>query len=257
MMNVIQKQHIARHFSRASVEYDDHAHLQEAVREKLYLQFEELHEPSELWLDAGSGPGQMARDYPQQEAVLSLDLAVGMSRLAVSHGPAMAADMEKLPLSAASVAGIFSSLAVQWLPASTPFWREAYRITRPGGKLLCATLTRGTLQEMAHAYEAIERPSPLLPFLAAERVNDSVRKAGWQGLECKTERRFTHHASVFELLKYVKKLGASASAAATPSIRHRGDLMALETHYPANARAKNGPIVASWQVLYICAQKPR
>lgn len=248
-MTLANKHKIAQGFSQAAPLYDSHALLQRRVRERLY---QWLPEPAGTVLDAGSGPGQVARDHPNLH-IISLDVAHGMSIQAAAFGDAITADMEKLPLATASISTVFSSLAAQWLPHQSPFWQDAARISKPKGVLLVATLVEGTLDALKIAYERANLSHTGVEFLPESTFQQSLVDAGWEIAEFTSQTLTTSHASVKSLLQHFKEIGASASAQSR-SIRHRGDIQALETHYPT--RLADGRIQANWRVAFIMAKKP-
>lgn len=90
-----------------------------------------------LILDLGCGPGQLMTDLG--DPVVGVDASDGMLALARGFGRTrlVRADMEVLPIRAASVAGVFANFSLQHLPR--PGFgvavREAHRVLRPEGYL--------------------------------------------------------------------------------------------------------------------------
>ncbi len=257
LTNIIDKRKIAHNFSIAARVYDDHANLQQFVANNLLrnlLRHIKHATDTGMILDAGCGTGYLSRLLPGAD-IIGLDIAAGMCAISKENGQyAIAADMENMPFAANSFRGIFSSLAMQWLPNYESFLAQAHHCTKRGGWLALATLLRGTLHELEQAYHDIGLPANILQFITKEELYSKLVDSGWHIESCIVEPQTTQHGNLFALLKYMKALGASGSMRI---LRHRGDLLNLEKLYPkaSTTKAAHDMINASWNIIYLVARK--
>lgn len=240
----MHKQRVAQDFSASALVYDSHAFLQQCVLRELAGEA-----VKGKILDAGTGTGMLADLWPKAE-IIGLDIAEGMCRTAQEKiAQVMVADMESLPLADASVDGIFSSLALQWLDTPEQFYHEAWRVCKKGGWLRVATLVPPTLGSLQAAYRSSGLSVPVLNFIEARTVQQKVSDAGWK-VQSVTEKKFTtSHDSVRELLRHFKQLGARHKQ--QQGMRSPADLQRLENAYPR----EQDKIAAIWQVLMLEAIK--
>ncbi len=245
-------QRVAEDFSASAKAYDAHAFLQQQIlRELASLAPQPL--PNEVVLDAGSGTGMLADVWPQA-SLIGLDIAYGMCQQAQPKIPQMiVADMQSLPLASEAVAGVFSSLAFQWLPHPQMFLAEAHRVTERHGWLRLATLAPATLQELRDAYEAIGKVAPVINFTDVAWLQNTLQKTGWKVQHCEQKLLHTEHISVRALLHYLKALGARYKGKTQGGLRNQTELKALENAYPKIEKADN--IQASWQVVFVKARR--
>jgi ubiquinone/menaquinone biosynthesis C-methylase UbiE len=99
----------------------------------------------ERLLDAGSGTGIFTRSFLDQgAAVTGLDISWAMLRrgLARSPFPAAVADMTALPFCDAVFDQAVSVAALEFIADGRLAVAELFRVTRPGGRIVVATLNR-------------------------------------------------------------------------------------------------------------------
>jgi len=142
----VNKPAVAAAFSKAASSYDAVASFQREVGEQLFSLAPAVTGPK--LLDAGCGTGYFSQRWRQQgKHVTALDLAAGMLAYAEQQQAAhqyLLGDIEQLPLADASMDICFSSLVLQWCSALPQALSELYRVTRPGGVILFATLLQCT-----------------------------------------------------------------------------------------------------------------
>ena len=133
------------------------------------------------------------------------------------HPPGLArplcADLEHLPLAAASVDAIWSSYALQWCAPGRAF-PELARCLRPGGQLWIATLGPGTLAELRDAFRQVDDAEHVLPFQPPEAITTAVEAAGLRVLASERATLQAWAPDLRQLLADIKTLGAHQTGAA-------------------------------------------
>ncbi len=103
-------------------------------------------EPGEYLLDAGCGTGVFTTDFIAAGAtVVGLDISFPMLRAAIQKAPqpafsAVLGDMNRLPFMSNSFAKTVSITAIEFIEDAKNAIDELFRVTRPGGYVLVATL---------------------------------------------------------------------------------------------------------------------
>lgn len=254
---------VAKAFSAAALHYDAQAGQQRAVLYELVRRASPYigvgAGAGARVLDAGCGTGRLARYVAEQALgwnVLATDLAEGMCRKAALYAPCFAARMETLPVKPASLDAVFSSLAMQWSDDIDQTFIQIAAALRPGGIAAISSFTAGTLQELAHAFAAVDDYTHIRAFHPLEAY---VRAAQAAGLRIRHRAGVTltrEDDSLRDLLSYLKAIGANRLSGGGRQ-RRKGLLSPrqfrlLETHYPKQRKG----LVSSWQVGYLVAAKP-
>jgi demethylmenaquinone methyltransferase/2-methoxy-6-polyprenyl-1,4-benzoquinol methylase len=92
--------------------------------------------PGSVVADLACGTGDLVRELAARELVaLGFDLSFGMLAAAPVPFPRVQADALRLPLRDDSVDGVTCGFALRNLVALEPFFAEAARVLRPGGRL--------------------------------------------------------------------------------------------------------------------------
>jgi ubiquinone/menaquinone biosynthesis C-methylase UbiE len=102
--------------------------------------------PGDMVLDAGCGTGIFTADILETGArVVGLELAISMLRRARTKCPARAfqgvlGDMRSLPFADASFHKAISTTAIEFIDDARIAVEELFRVTKPGGSIVVATL---------------------------------------------------------------------------------------------------------------------
>lgn len=204
------KARIRQSFERAAPTYDSAADIQRSIcRDLLNGLPADLH-PARL-LDAGCGTGYalpLLRERFPQAALLALDLAPGMLHRVSAATYRLAADLEHLPLAAASVDLYWSSLAVQWCELPKVL-AEARRILRPGGQLALASLGPATFRELRHAFADVDQYRHTLSFHTPAEVAAMAEAAGFKAVQVEASTKTAHYGDFKSMLRAVKAIGAN------------------------------------------------
>jgi malonyl-CoA O-methyltransferase len=203
------KARVRQSFERAAPTYDSAASVQRAICHDLIDRLPELS--ASRLLDAGCGTGYalplLRQRFPQAH-VIGLDLSPAMLRHVAEPCCRIAADLEHLPLAAASVDLFWSSLAVQWCELPLVL-REARRILRPGGALALASLGPATFHELRHAFAGVDEYRHTLAFHATDEISAMAAAAGLHDITVNSYPQIAHYADFKSLLRAVKAIGAN------------------------------------------------
>lgn len=245
---MIRTRAVQANFDRASGRYEAHAPLQQQWRRALLDETLPLLPATATVLDIGAGTGGMAAAAPEDWQMISLDLAPGMCREALAHGPAVQADANALPLASGSCDGVVSSLCLQWITPRGQAMAEMHRVLRAGGIAAIMTLGRATLQEL-RSLDALR----LLPMDALAHYIDDAENAGFDVLSAESWLETHGYASLSALLRSFKMIGAQA---VDQRARAMGpdSFAALQRRYAAQFPHAEG-VTASWEPMLIMLRK--
>ena len=256
------RQQIRRAFERAADSYDGAADLQRLACERLIDGLPGQLAPG-AFLDAGCGTGYalrlLAARFPEALGI-GIDLAPAMllraragQHLAKQRLPALAADIEALPLASDAFDLYASSLSVQWCELSRVL-AEARRVLRPGGLLAIATLGSETFIELRVAFGAADRYAHTLSFVSQEILALAARRAGFANITIRRQPQITHHTDLKTLMRSVKAIGANqVGAGRRAGLMGRQTWQQVETAYEKMRQANGLPLNYDLYYLYATA----
>lgn len=210
------RREVAEAFGRAAHSYDSSA----VVQREICRHLARLAAPYPLAaavdgaiVDAGCGTGHMlpelAAAHPQR-LLVALDLALPMlarcrERAAGQH--LVAGDLHALPLAAGSVAGVWSSLSLQWCTPQRAL-DELARCLAPGGMAWLSTLGPDTFWEFGAAFAGIDDADHVLECRSAGHWAAAAREAGFELLVRDTRRFRARAGDLRQLMRGIKAIGA-------------------------------------------------
>lgn len=255
---------VALNFGRAAPSYAQVDALQREVERRLLERLDLLRQPPERILDVGAGLGAgsvlLRRRYPRAQ-VLALDLALPMVRRIPRRAHwfrpihRLCGDAAALPLSARSVDLLYSNLCLQWIDDLPAVLNEFRRVLRPGGLLLFSTFGPDTLGELRAAFATVDDAAHVSVFLDMHDVGDRVLAAGFRDPVLETERFTLHYPDARAVLLELKALGARNADHARPrGLYGKRRLAKVLAAY--DARARDGHVPATWEVIYAHAFAP-
>ncbi|UCH48377.1 MAG: malonyl-ACP O-methyltransferase BioC [Betaproteobacteria bacterium] len=166
-LSAARRARLRRSFDRAAAGFDDVATLPREIAKRMSERLALMRLPVRCVLDAGCGTGHGAnllRQRYRSALIIELDLSERMLRHAarrrrlpwpLSGLPArrvtVCADIQKLPLTAASIDLVWSNLALHWLEDLPAAFSQLHRVLRPGGLLMFSILGPDTLKELRAA----------------------------------------------------------------------------------------------------------
>lgn len=249
------RERIARAFARSAHSYDQHADLQRTVADQLLALLPQQITAGHV-LDLGCGTGYCTRQLRTlipAATLVALDLAEPMlqrTRTIESVLP-LCADAQQLPLQAASIDLLLSSLTIQWCAASTLF-AELQRVLRPGGVALLSTLGPQSLQELRAAWAGIDQRMHSNRFSTLAALESAATANGF-ALKCTRELRTKHYDSLRTLAQELKGLGANAVLEQQESTVSPASFRAAEAAFSRNREAAGIPV--QWEVFYLQLRK--
>jgi malonyl-CoA O-methyltransferase len=259
----LDKARVRASFDRAAQSYDAAAILQKEVRERMSSRLDLVKIAPSSVLDIGAGTGHAARAlaarYPGSH-VVALDIALGMLRLANAGQPwwrrfaprrqnALCADMENLPLAAASMDLVWSNLAIQWSNDLDRVFAEMARVLRPEGLLSFSTFGPDTLKELREATMADPQHVHVSRFIDMHDIGDALVRAGFSAPVLDVERFVLTYDDVLALMRDLKAIGAhNAMQGRRRGLEGKGFLRQLTERY--ERLREHGKLPATYEVVY-------
>ncbi|MEW6583672.1 MAG: methyltransferase domain-containing protein, partial [Actinomycetota bacterium] len=189
----IDKRQVGRRFDRHASSYDDHAHVQQAMADRLMERVAATGVAPAGVLELGCGTGylteRLVRRFPGAR-ITAVDLADGMVRAARERlGPGArvelaVADVEEVPWDGRRFDLVVSNATIQWLAAPAATMASLGRALAPGGVMLHATFGPQTFRELFTALDRVEAARALpsrrhgLTLLAAAEWAELLRAGG-------------------------------------------------------------------------------
>lgn len=257
------RERVRRSFGRRAADYDHHALLQRSVAWRLARCCRHLRPPPGPLADLGAGSGLLSRSLRhhcaglRQRPLLQLDLCEellarnplldGGGGDGTAPGPGLLWDLNRglpAPLRPASL--LASSFALQWLEEPAAQLQHWCCSLRPGGWLVLAVPTAGSLPQWRGAARRAGVPCTALDLPPADALIAAAATAGLT-LHQLQRLRFTRpRQGGFGTLRQLRCLGAGTSRhppLSPPQLRR------LLQHWPAEA-----PL--TWEVLLLLGRRP-
>ena len=186
-----------RRFERAASTYGEVAVLAREVERRMAERLDYMRHDPQWVLDAGCGPGEglglLRKRYPKAR-LIGLDIARAMTHSArqartilgwardLFSGAAchhVCADLARLPLAPASVAMVWSNLALAWAADPPAALSELARVLEPRGLLMFSTYGPDTLKELRGAFAGVDGYAHVHRFIDMHDLGDMLVAAGF------------------------------------------------------------------------------
>lgn len=242
--------HIATRFSKAIDTYNENASAQQQIINTLIdLTSEKAHfdNPSILEIGVGSGLlSQKIKEIYHPETATFIDIYPIHPLGIAPKETYVEADAEEWIASVASDTFdiVASANTIQWFADPENFFRQAARILRPGGLLICSTFIKGNLAELD-----INRPSPLI-YRSREELERFVTKY-FPDAEFKQEDITMTFPTRREMLMHLKLTGvAGGKPSSLPYIKDTAT-----SHTPITSIDQHDHCTLTYRPFYISARK--
>lgn len=255
-INQIEKEDIARSFSRAAKTYDDAAFFQKVAGERLLERLQYFKLKPKRILDLGCGTGfftrELSKRYPDAK-VTGADLAQGMIDFCCSQSKQeeyVCADALKLPFEASSFDFIFSNLTFQWVDELPQLFQELNRVLKPDGLLLFTTLGPDTLFELKKSWAAVNDYQHVNSFIDMHHVGDAMLSARMSDPVVDSEPVVIAYNKAIELMRDLKNIGAhNIDSSRNHGLTSPRQLRQLEKEYQ-QFRMADGQLPATYELVY-------
>lgn len=257
----LDKAKVRRSFGSACDTYDSVAELQRKVGLHL-LETTESFAPTATVLDVGCGTGFISAELLKRskfKQLVAMDIALPMLRKAreklqtyesVSY---LCADAECLGLQAESVDHIVSNVALQWCQDLPAVFAGFYKALKPGGSFQFTTFGEQTLGELKQAWVAVDHYRHVNDFYNELDLKRFLSEVGFKSIEINTIFYRSEYASVVDLMKELKGIGArNMSMDRKKQMTTRAQLIAMSQAYPK--RDLSNSIVATFEVILVKAK---
>jgi malonyl-CoA O-methyltransferase len=256
---------LSQYFSRSARRYHASAHFQRQIAATLAERTFDSIRPETI-LEVGCGTGFLTRllvDRYPRAAIDAVDLSSEMICLARQNLPAANVrwhvdDMNRLDADR-QIDLVASSTALHWGDPVDRLIQRLGQMLRPGGKMVAAVMTAGTLGELHRVRQEIapdREPARQLP--SASLLRQALAKAGMVIDDLTTvvyRRRF---ASSRELIRQLSQSGFTGGSFARDHGRPlvRSQLNSLTSRYHQQYGAVDGAVHATFNVTYLAAAVP-
>jgi malonyl-CoA O-methyltransferase len=213
-------------------------------------------------LDLGCGTGHLSgllSSNTKIERVIALDIAWTMLETArgkFSLNPALhyvCADAEKLPFATHSLDGIYSNLAVQWCHPLHNVLVDFKRMLKPGSPLVFSTFGPETLKELKNAWTHADNLPHVNVFHSDHEIFNFLHLAGFNDICIDRRRQISRYASVFELMRELKNIGAhNTHLERQKNLMGKNRMQAMCAAYEDHR--SNGLIPATFEILLVTAR---
>ncbi len=257
----VDKRKVADSFGRAASRYDSVAGLQRQIGCRLLAGIPSDTTPvTEAWLDLGCGTGYFTPRLAQhlgtpEQQVMGLDLSQGMIDFARQERGGdflwCCGDAENLPVADSSLAGVFSSLAIQWCSNLTALFNELARVVASDGSIHIATLGPRTLTELRQAWNQVDSYTHVNHFASEGDVRAAIDNSELKLLDWQSEDIVLQYQQVRELTYELKTLGAhNMNQGQSSGLTGRQRILKFKQAYESFRQA-DGHLPATYEVFYL------
>ncbi|SJM91413.1 malonyl-ACP O-methyltransferase BioC [Crenothrix polyspora] len=260
----LDKQQLKQAFSQSALSYDSVTQLQRTIGNAL-LQHLEITRTTDSVADLGCGTGFLTAELVAMlrcERMVAVDLALPMlyaarhKLSALNKVTYVCADAEKLPFLNQSFDSIFSNLMLQWCVDLAAIFTEIKRTLKPNGQLIFSIFGPATLQELKHAWAAVDDYSHVNYFYALHELEQFLQDAGFEIIKTHQQHYISQYDSVWALMKELKAIGAhNVNSQRNKQLTSKSQLHAMLAAYPHNKDSTG--VCATFEVISVVARTPK
>ena len=203
-------------FSKAACRYDHFSALQKDIGLKL---FEAVPEKSYSYiLDIGMGTGWLTEKISKRfskSKIVGLDYAFGMAAQAKKRKIdfVLQADAQSLPFAKEKFDLVVSNCVYQWVSDIPKAFCETTRVLKPNGEFYFTCFGSSTLKELRESLSKNVHGKTSefhhWHLLKKDNIRQALADAGFKHIQVSSEERIEHFKDLFELLGWLKSIGAN------------------------------------------------
>jgi ubiquinone/menaquinone biosynthesis C-methylase UbiE len=189
--------------------------------------------PGDVVLDLGSGAGMdaflAAREVGASGKVIGVDMTPAMLEKARANAARVGAanvefrlgEIEHLPVADASVDIVISNCVINLSPAKEQVFREAFRVLRPGGRMVVSdlVLVKPLSEAVRHSVEAYV--GCVAGASLREEYLRAIAKAGFRDVEVLEERSYGEDAGLFGDSDWLREAASAVVSAKVRAVKPR------------------------------------
>lgn len=247
---MFDKKAIKAGFSRAASDYDVNAKLQETIRKKAVAvaerYFSQTARETARVLDIGCGTASLSQEKKDWD-IVGVDISLGMCEVARRKtANIINADATFLPFADNSFDYVFSSLVLQWIDRPELMIKEALRVLKTDGVAVVTTFVKGTLQELAEAFSAVDNLPHVTPFIEKSQLLLLIEQEGGVVTAVYEDNYTQYYDDIVLLMRSIKTIGAGNKL----SSRRKGMMTPSQLAKIAESYKKeNDQYTISWHTL--------
>ncbi len=212
-------QKIRKNFSKAAINYDNLAVLQQTIGSRFLFQLKD--EIPQRTLDIGMGTGWLTQRLCEQfkdSRIVGIDFSDGMiarARNKKERFRILQAEAANLPFVSESFDLIVSNLMYQWVEDLKKSFGEARRTLKEHGSFYLSTFGPQTLHELFASIEKssngrqLKLSNAVLP--SKEKITDALLHNGFRDFHVTSEIFKVYFSNVTSLLRWLKNIGANTT----------------------------------------------
>jgi malonyl-CoA O-methyltransferase len=254
----LDKEKIARSFSRSAVTYDKHAGLQKSLASELAKTISSLNISPKNILDVGTGTGEMAfllKDMFRDANITGCDIAPGMIEVAAAKDAAgrikfEVCDAEILPYRDRLFDLVVSNTTYQWTGNLRAAFEEAFRVLGKG-YFVFITFGPDSLNELKKAYKlnVDQKAEYLHEYRTISEISALLEMCGFKISSLTSRLVKTVYPNLREMLKTIKAIGAlNASVGLPKGLRSRSKIKKMTEFYEKTFRMDRD-IYATYEII--------
>lgn len=248
---------ISNSFNKYATKYDQAAKIQQEVGQRLFDRLDYLKIKPQSVLDLGCGTGcflwQLKKRYPRAK-VIGLDIAKAMLLVARkkqkwwwSSCSMVNGTMLALPFVSGAFDLIFANQAIHWSTELRIVIRELNRILNNNGCLIFSTMGPGSLPELKHAWQAVDKFAHVNEFIDMHDIGDYLLQEHFYAPIVDAELLTIRYTNLKQLLHDLKTQGVrNINQSRNPGLTGRKIWETFSKAY----NTQNGKYSLTYEVIY-------
>ena len=250
---------ILKSFDAKSSSYDEHSFVQKEVSERMIKRLKFLKSKPLNILDIGCGTGYLSNlisQYLPNSNIVCMDFSYEMVSQCKNKNiklEPLVADAEYMPFKTSTFDLVISSFTLHWCQQIDKIFSDIFRILKNDGNFMFTTVGPDTLKELRNAYKLIDNYEHINTFNDMHDYGDILLSSGFHDPVMDVERLIIEYKNFNEILKSLRKTGASTVIYNESKFTAKKSLKDLENYYKKNS--ENGLFPVTYEMIYGVAWK--